>query len=58
MIKFFVPGKAASAGSKRAFRTKGGKIRGNRLDVFFGDHDEAIKFGVQWLKVKQVGKDG
>ena len=31
---------------------RGGAIRGNRLDVFFGSHEEALKWGVKHLDVK------
>jgi 3D (Asp-Asp-Asp) domain-containing protein len=31
---------------------RGGKIKGNRIDVLFADHNEAIKWGVQFLPVK------
>ena len=31
---------------------RGGAIRGNRLDVFFGSHEEALKWGVKDLNVK------
>ncbi len=31
---------------------RGGAIRGTRLDVFFGSHEEALKWGVKHLDVK------
>lgn len=31
---------------------RGGVIRGNRLDVFFHSHEEALKWGVRYLNVK------
>lgn len=31
---------------------RGGAIRGDRLDVFFASHEEALKWGVKYLDVK------
>ena len=31
---------------------RGGVIRGNRLDVFFGSHEKALRWGVKYLDVK------
>ncbi|MHC4123194.1 MAG: 3D domain-containing protein [Planctomycetota bacterium] len=31
---------------------RGGVIRGNRLDVFFNSHQEALEWGVRYLNVK------
>ena len=31
---------------------RGGAIHGDRLDVFFGSHEEALKWGVKYLDVK------
>ena len=31
---------------------RGGAIRGDRLDVFFSSHEEARRWGVQYLPVK------
>jgi len=31
---------------------RGGAITGERLDVFFNTHDEALEWGVQYLDVK------
>ncbi len=30
---------------------RGGAIKGNRLDVFFATHEEALQWGVQFLEV-------
>ncbi len=30
---------------------RGGAIKGNRLDVFFATHQEALKWGVKYLEV-------
>lgn len=29
----------------------GGAIKGNRIDIYFNNHDEALKFGVQYAEV-------
>ena len=29
----------------------GGAIKGNRIDVYFEDHDDALEFGVQYAEV-------
>lgn len=29
----------------------GGAIKGNRIDIYFSDHDEALEFGVQYAEV-------
>jgi len=31
---------------------RGGKIRGDRLDVFYPDHKTALRFGVRYISVK------
>lgn len=31
---------------------RGGAIKGNRLDVYFDSHEEALKWGVKYLKVE------
>jgi len=31
---------------------RGGAIKGNRLDVFYATHQEALQWGVQYLDVK------
>ena len=33
---------------------RGGSIKGNRIDIYFDNHDEAIDFGVQTVKVRVV----
>ncbi len=35
-------------------RDRGGAIKGNRLDVLFPTHQEALNWGVQYLKVRIV----
>jgi len=35
-----------------AVADRGGKIKGNRLDVYFPTHQEALNWGVQELKVR------
>lgn len=30
---------------------RGGAIKGNRIDLFFGTHEEAVSWGVRWVKV-------
>lgn len=30
----------------------GGAVKGNRIDIFFNSHDEALKFGVQRLMIE------
>ena len=48
--KIIIPGYENAAPVKVLDR--GGAIRGNRLDVFFGSHEEALKWGVKNLNVK------
>ena len=33
----------------------GGAIKGNRIDIYFDSHDEALQFGVQYADVHIVG---
>ena len=33
-------------------KDRGGKIKGNRIDVFFHTHAEAVEWGVQICEVK------
>jgi len=35
----------------------GGAIKGNRIDIYFSTHEEALKFGIQRLEVKLVEVD-
>jgi 3D (Asp-Asp-Asp) domain-containing protein len=35
---------------------RGGAIKGNKLDVFFNSHEEALKWGVRQLDVRLRGK--
>lgn len=52
MIKFFVPGKAASAGSKSAFKTKTGKVVVTAASKFTKPWMDSVK----WFAMKEVGK--
>ena len=47
--KLLVPGYAAAQPVEVIDR--GGAIKGNKLDVFFNTHEEARKWGRQWLLV-------
>jgi 3D (Asp-Asp-Asp) domain-containing protein len=33
---------------------RGGAIKGNHIDVFFDKHEEAMRWGIQWLEVKYI----
>lgn len=33
---------------------RGGAIKGARLDVFFNTHQEALNWGVKWLKIQGI----
>lgn len=33
---------------------RGGSIKGNRIDIYFDNHDEAVDFGVQTVKVRVI----
>lgn len=33
---------------------RGGAIRGNRIDIYFETHEEALKFGVQYVEIFKV----
>lgn len=35
----------------------GEAIEGGRIDIYFNDHDEALRFGVQELKVRTISKN-
>ena len=35
----------------------GGAIKGNRIDIFFADHEQAMNFGVQRARVRIVKGD-
>ena len=48
--EIIIPGYKSSEAVKVLDR--GGVIRGNRLDVFFNSHQEALKWGVRYLDVK------
>ena len=45
-----IPGYAGGAWVK--VEDRGGAIKGNRLDVLFPTHAEALRWGVRWLKVR------
>lgn len=45
---FSIPGYAE--GFPVEVKDRGGAIKGKRLDVFFNDHDEALRWGVRDLK--------
>jgi 3D (Asp-Asp-Asp) domain-containing protein len=47
--EMLIPGYSNSKAVKVLDR--GGAIKGNRLDVFFATHEEALEWGVQYLKV-------
>ena len=34
-------------------KDRGGSIKGNRLDVYFDTHQEALEWGVKYLEIKQ-----
>lgn len=38
-------------GNKYKAQDCGGAIKGNRIDVYFEDHDDALEFGVQYKEV-------
>ena len=48
--EMFIPGYGHGEAVKVLDR--GGVIRGNRLDVFFNSHEEALEWGVRYLDVK------
>ena len=52
--EMIIPGYKSSQAVKVLDR--GGVIRGNRLDVFFGSHQKALEWGVRHLNVKIRGK--
>lgn len=39
---------------ERIVHDKGGAIKGNRIDVYFSDHEEALQFGRQELKARVI----
>lgn len=32
-------------------------VKGNRIDIFFNSHQDALNFGVQWVEVEIVEED-
>lgn len=51
---FVIPGYAG--GTAVPVWDRGGSIKGNRLDVYFDTHQEALNWGVQVLKVRKSNK--
>ena len=51
--KLLVPG--YTGGQPVEVIDRGGAIKGNKLDVFFNTHEEARKWGRQWLLVTVIG---
>ena len=52
--EMIVPG--YNAGKAVKVLDRGGLIRGNRLDVFFDSHQQALEWGVKYLQVKVLSK--
>lgn len=44
-------------GHEYTVQDTGGAIKGNRIDVYFADHQEALKFGVQYKEVFILEED-
>jgi 3D (Asp-Asp-Asp) domain-containing protein len=32
----------------------GGAIKGRHIDIWFPSHEEALRWGVKWLKIRKV----
>ena len=50
--EMIIPGYRSQGSEVVEVLDRGGVIRGNRLDVFFNSHQEALNWGVRYLDVK------
>jgi len=41
----------------RKVQDRGGAIRGNRIDIYFETHGQALKFGVQEVRLRVMGEE-
>lgn len=41
----------------RKVQDRGGAIRGNRIDIYFETHGQALKFGVQEVRLRIMGEE-
>lgn len=42
---------------KRIVEDKGGAIKGNRIDIYFGNHERALEYGIQQINVRIIKED-